>query len=126
MDRATCLLVLEPHDDTRRLVARLLRERGFEVVAAANVSAALAVAAARGIGAALIDTALPDLELRRFIRTLRFLCKDAPLVATTTAIAADLSRVKAMPFHRVLLKPYGLDQLLDAVGTATLERCACA
>ena len=126
MDRATCLLVLEPHDDTRRLVARLLRERGFEVATAPNECAALALAAARGIDAAVIDTSLPDVELRSFVRRLRFLCNDAPLIATTTAIAAELSRVKAMPFHRVLLKPYGLDQLMEAVGAATQERCACA
>jgi DNA-binding response OmpR family regulator len=125
MDGARCLLLLEPHEDTSRLVARLLRERGFDVAVASNGDAALAVAACRSLDLAMIDTALPDMELPDLLRGLRSLSADVPLIATTTAIAERLTGLRAMPFHRVLLKPYGLEELLDALAAAVPDRHAC-
>ena len=126
MEGTKCLLLIEPHDDTRQLLARLLKDRGFHVVVARGANDALAMATCRDVDLVVVDTASPNMELPGFLRTLRWTCGEVPVIGTTTAIAADLSRVKAMPFHRVLLKPYGLDQLLDAVRAATQERCACA
>ena len=119
------LLLVESHGDTRLLLERLLRGWGWDVVAAAGGRAALREVCRRDVVVAVVDTALSDIDLPAFVR--RFRCRTcAPIIATTTAVSNVLDRYRAMPFQQVLLKPYTLDELRDALTFAVAERRACA
>jgi CheY-like chemotaxis protein len=106
------------------LLARLLKGWGWRVVAAASGRAALRVASHCDFDVAVVDTALPDTEVLTLVPRLRAL-RDAPLIATTTALSNELRRYRAMPFHQVLLKPYALDELRDALATVVEAQDTC-
>lgn len=54
------ILLVEDHDDTRRVLARLLRHFGYEVALASTVDEALKIVRTQPIDAILSDIGLPD------------------------------------------------------------------
>jgi CheY-like chemotaxis protein len=54
------LLLVDDHDDTREVLARLLTQRGYEVEAARNVQEARALAAKKNFDLLVSDISLPD------------------------------------------------------------------
>lgn len=115
------LLVVEDHPDTARLLARLLRAQGFTVTTANNAAdarTAFEVGRANGepFDLVLSDIGLPDetgYDLMRSIRTL-----DGATVGIAMSgfgMEEDLRRSREAGFAEHLVKPVGLDRLLEAI-----------
>ena len=74
--RALRILMVEDHEDTSRVMARLLKTQGYGVCTAKGVQAALAAAAREQFDLLISDIGLPDgsgLDL------MRLLIKDRPI-----------------------------------------------
>src|SRR5439155_17798945 len=55
------LLLVEDHDDTREVLARLLRRRGYEVDSARNAQEARSLSSGKSFDLLVSDIGLPDL-----------------------------------------------------------------
>jgi two-component system response regulator MprA len=80
------VLVVEDDPELRRLLARGLAEEGFDIVAAANATAAIRHAEAR-MDLAIIDVGLPDADGRDLCQALRARGFSAPVLFLTAADA---------------------------------------
>jgi len=112
------LLLVEDDNDSREVLARLLRLSGYEVHPAANAEDAIAVAAQRRCDVIVSDLGLPDrsgIELMREIRAMH----GSEGIALTGRAQADGGNWRAAGFSNYLEKPVDL-QLLRA----TIERVA--
>ena len=73
-ERSLKILVVDDHDDTSRVMARLLQTRGHRVMTAEGVNTALAAAQTEPFDLLISDIGLPDgtgLELMRQIQAIR-------------------------------------------------------
>jgi CheY-like chemotaxis protein len=73
-DRSLRILVVDDHDDTSRVMARLLQGRGHQVKTAVGVNTALEAAHQEPFDLLISDIGLPDgtgLELMRQIQAIR-------------------------------------------------------
>ena len=73
-DRSLRILVVDDHDDSSRVMARLLQGRGHQVKTAEGVNTALAAAHSEPFDLLISDIGLPDgtgLELMRQIQAIR-------------------------------------------------------
>ncbi|MDP9293434.1 MAG: response regulator transcription factor [Actinomycetota bacterium] len=130
------LLVVEDDADLRSLLARGLREEGFEVTAVGDGAGALAAAASEP-DALIIDVGLPDADGRDVCQALRAWGSTAPVLFLTArdALTDRLSGFNAggddyvtKPFHfdelvvrvRALLRRSGADAT-TAIGTMQLD-----
>jgi two-component system, OmpR family, response regulator len=130
------LLIVEDDADLRSLLARGLREGGFDVTAVGDGAGALAAAASEP-DALIIDVGLPDADGRDICQALRARGSTAPVLFLTArdALTDRLSGFNAggddyvtKPFHfdelvvrvRALLRRSGADAT-TAVGTMQLD-----
>ena len=114
------LLVVEDDDDLRDTLSVMLELRGHRVLAAADGTSAVQLAADSRPEAALVDLGLPDIsghEVARRIRAIRSL--DPILLIALTGFSAEAERVAAIEagFDEFLVKP---------VAAAELERVLAA
>ena len=109
------VLVVEDHDDSRRLMAMLLRSFGYTVHAAGTVGAAKAAAAGERFDVLVSDVGLPDGTGTELMRDLRRLY-DLPGVALTGhGLAEDVRRCQEAGFAEHLTKPVDPQQLRAAI-----------
>jgi chemosensory pili system protein ChpA (sensor histidine kinase/response regulator) len=107
------ILVVDDDADLRETLQMLLEDTGFSVAASANGRAALehlrGGARPRLI---LLDLMMPEMNGWQFLGHLRADAALAgiPVIVMTARKAADLPR------EDVLYKPFGRDELLDAIG----------
>ena len=124
------VLLVEDHDDSLRLLAKLLGLNGYGVETARSAGEAVQVAAAAPIDLVICDLMLPDgcgfellEELRGLVASGR---PDAPhdhtprpalrgIAVSGMADPATVNRCAAAGFARHLRKPVEMDELLDAV-----------
>jgi DNA-binding response OmpR family regulator len=123
----TRVLVIEDHDETREVVAMLLRTEGYEVVLAADGDAGVASARAARPQVAIVDIFLPKKD---GVAVIEELCRDLPALVII-AVSADTSldrrgaliRARAAGAHLTLRKPLEpwvlLKALEDAVARPT-------
>jgi CheY-like chemotaxis protein len=110
------ILVVEDHDDTREMMAELLRIEGYDVVEAENGQIALDLLTARDGRApnlVLLDMAMPVMSGPELLNQLdtRGLLPELPIVVVSaTSTALDAQRARAF-----LPKPPPLDKLLETV-----------
>lgn len=110
------LLLVEDHDDTLRIFARILRQRGFDVQEASSV--AEAVAASRAGDLLLSDIALPDGDGRDLMRRLG--PRGIPGIAISGfGTAKDREEYKKAGFAESLVKPVDIDDLVRAIERVT-------
>lgn len=103
------ILVVEDHEETREVVAMLLRTEGYDVVLAADGDAAVASARAARPHVAIVDIFLPRKD---GVAVIRELCRDLPSVIII-AVSADASldrrsaliRAREAGAHLTLRKP---------------------
>jgi signal transduction histidine kinase/CheY-like chemotaxis protein len=109
------LLVVEDHEDTADVLARLLESSGFEVTAVRTVADALVAAAAARYDLLISDIGLPDasgLDLMRQIRD-RF---GIPGIALSGyGMEEDISNSRDAGFQDHIVKPINLDHLKAAI-----------
>jgi signal transduction histidine kinase/CheY-like chemotaxis protein len=116
------LLVVEDHEDTIEILARLLQSAGYEVTAARSVTEALAVAAAAPFDLLISDIGLPDasgLDLMRQIRD-RF---GIPGIALSGyGMEEDIRQSRDAGFMDHIVKPINLDHLKAAIHRVVSQR----
>jgi CheY-like chemotaxis protein len=113
------ILVVEDHDETREVVAMLLKTEGYDVVLAADGDAGVACARASRPQIAIVDIFLPGKDGVAVIEELR---RDLPALIII-AVSADTSqdrrgaliRARAAGAHLTLRKPLEPWVLLKAL-----------
>jgi signal transduction histidine kinase/ActR/RegA family two-component response regulator len=109
------ILVVDDHDDTRRVLASLLRGKGHEVLTAMNVASALETLGRERADVLLSDIGLPDgtgYDLMQQAKTVQ------PLVGIALSgfgMAEDVLRSTNSGFAHHLIKPVNVDQLEAAL-----------
>ena len=116
------LLLVEDHDSTREVLARILRRAGHEVHGAATGSDALELLRTAGPFDALIsDLGLPDRNGFDLLREIRSTHPALPAIALSGyGMDEDVKRAKDAGFTAHLVKPVPFDQLralLDQIAT---------
>jgi DNA-binding response OmpR family regulator len=120
MDRQRHALVLvEDHDTTRRVLARLLSLNGWEVRTASTVAEGLALLDSVP-DCIITDLMLPDGEGETVLRHVRDAGMPTRVVVTTaTGDEARLARVWRLEPDAVLRKPIDVDEVCRVCETAT-------
>ena len=119
------MLVVEDEDAVRRMLARALREGGYEVVEAGDGAEALELAAARRFDAVVTDVDMPrlgGLDLAHRLGEERA----APPVLFVSGTGVDLAQASRgrVPRWRFLGKPFSDAALLEALHGLLVERRA--
>lgn len=119
--RALRLLVVEDHEATSQVMARLLTKRGYSVATASSVNSALAVLAATPIDVLISDLGLPDgtgAELMARIHATRAL----PGIALSGyGTDHDVNKSHAAGFRAHLTKPVDIESLDREIQSLSLE-----
>jgi CheY-like chemotaxis protein len=122
MSQQPRILVVDPDDDTRTMLATALRLADCDVVEARDGRDALTRALSRPPSLVLTETALPFLDgyaLCRILRTDSTTRLVPILVLTTEARPSELDRVRDDGADVVLLKPIPVDDVLAHVKRLT-------
>jgi DNA-binding NtrC family response regulator len=109
------LLIVEDHDDTRRVLARFFRLMGYEVVAAATVAEAIEALDSIPDGV-ILDLRLPDGPGETVLKKIRDDALPTQVIVCTGLY--DLGRLSSvrnvLEPHAFLLKPVDVDKLIRA------------
>jgi len=117
--RASRILLVEDHDDTRRVMSRLFKSLGCSVATAATVKEAIALADAQTFDLLVSDIGLPDgsgTEVMRYVKE-RYQLKGIALSGFGTD--DDRRRSREAGFEEHLTKPIQLKVLDAAMRAAT-------
>ena len=113
------VLVVEDHEDTSRVLCRLLRSIGYTVATAASVAAALSYVASNEIDVLVSDIGLPDASGHDLVRELKKI-QDVPAIAISGfGSADDIESSRQAGFFAHLTKPLDFERL-----HATIQRAA--
>lgn len=115
------ILLVEDHDDTLVVLARLLRMSGYEVQACGSAQSARQLADGGGCDLLVADIGLPDgsgLDLMRDIKQRHGM----PGIAMTGHGEHDAQACQAAGFSRHLLKPVAFDDLLAAIESLSASK----
>ena len=116
LPRNPCVLLVEDHPDTLRLMSRLLRREGYAVHEATTCEEALEVAERERCAVLVSDVELPDctgLDLMRELRARRMGVRG---VAVSGHTGPDRVReAKAAGFERHVAKPVKFDELMKVI-----------
>jgi CheY-like chemotaxis protein len=111
------LLLVEDDADVREVVVDLLRDRGFEVLAAEDGAEALSVLDICRPDVILLDLTMPVLDGHGFL-TVRATRPELAAIPVVLASAAPPPDDLAAGWNEFVTKPYQLDRLVAAI-----ERC---
>lgn len=109
--RALRLLVVEDHEATRTVLARLLSKSGYQLTLASSIREARAAFSAGEFDAVISDLGLPDgsgLELMREFRKQRPI---AGIALSGYGMEEDLRKTREAGFFAHLVKPVNIEQL---------------
>jgi DNA-binding response OmpR family regulator len=111
------VLVVDDDPAIRGLVADALREEGYAVDLAAHGREALEAMRARRPSTVILDLMMPVMDGFSFIEACHRerLCVDVPIVVIS-AVQDALRRIKEIPVHACMAKPFDLDDLVRTVG----------
>ena len=119
--RGVTVLVVEDHEDTRRVLARALRRKGFGVTAAASVASALEEFHQRPTDLVICDIGLPDGTGWDFVSRLR---EEGPVRAVAVSgygMERDIQRSRDAGFAAHIVKPVDFSQLEKVVSRLLAE-----
>src|SRR3954465_4973241 len=114
-------LIVEDHPDQAEMVARLLRLRDYEPIVAPSGEEGLELARKFDPDVVLLDLMLPDINGFDVCRRLR---SDRATMLTPIVMLTALSDVDnriqgfRVGANAYVTKPYGIDELLQAIATA--------
>nr|WP_267874188.1 response regulator [Telluria aromaticivorans] len=117
------VLLIEDNEDGREMMATMLAAHGFPVAQAADGLQGVAAAVSGLPAAALVDIGLPGIDGYEVARRLRRDPATAGirLIALTGyGLAEDQRRVLEAGFDQHLVKPVSMDQLLEALASASM------
>jgi PAS domain S-box-containing protein len=113
------ILVVDDHDDTRRIIAHLLRVKGHEIYAASNVANALEELQRTSVDVLLSDIGLPDgsgYELMARAKTIQPL---TGIALSGFGMAEDIAKAFEVGFAHHMIKPVNYEQLESALRCIT-------
>ncbi len=115
---AVRVLVIEDHEDNRRIVRDLLTSRGYDIVEAATAADGVQLAIAQRPDLILMDIDLPDIDGYEATRRLKAdpALRSIPVVAVTSyALSGDEARAMAAGCEAYVAKPFSPRALLAKV-----------
>lgn len=117
------ILLVEDHQPTREVLARLLTKRRHTVKAAGSISEALLHAATESFDIVITDLGLPDGNGNELFEKL---LKEAPhlvgIALTGYGMEDDVERSKSAGFQAHLTKPVGIQILEEALARVSQEK----
>lgn len=119
------ILLIEDHDDTRRVIERVLRVRGYVVTAVGGVAAALAAADQHTFDLVISDIGLPDGDGYQLMASLRQKHRLTGIAISGFGFAEDIARSDKAGFSAHLTKPISvlaLEQTIARLRRTTAER----
>lgn len=116
------LLVVEDHPDTLRTLTRLLRNAGFEVISAPNVTQALALVETEDFDILVSDLGLPDGEGHEVMRRVRALRRVPGIAMSGYGTDEDQRRSREAGFSEHLTKPVEFAMLHRAINRVAAEQ----
>lgn len=116
------LLIVEDHEDTVEIMARLLQSAGYEVTAVRTVAGALAAAAAAPFDLVISDIGLPDASGLDLMRQIRDRYGIPGIALSGYGMEEDLSRSRDAGFLDHIVKPISLENLEAAIHRVVSRR----
>ena len=116
------ILVVDDHDDTRRVLGKLLRAKGHEVLIAMDVASALDILSRESIDVLLSDIGLPDGTGYDLMERAKVLQPLIGIALSGFGTAEDIARATESGFAHHLVKPVNFDQLEAALARLTSKR----
>jgi DNA-binding NtrC family response regulator len=114
--RNRCVLIVEDHADTLRLLSRLLRLHGYAVHEAATCADALAVMEREHCGLLVSDVSLPDCSGLELMRELRQRDPEVRGLAVSGHTGPEHAKAaRDAGFERYVAKPVKFDDLLHLI-----------
>jgi CheY-like chemotaxis protein len=114
----TRILVVEDHEETRRVLVRLLRSKGHVVFACGTVQEALDVAAREVVDLVVSDLGLPDGTGHELMSTVATRHRLPGIALSGYGMEEDLRRSREAGFLEHLTKPVDLGRLDQAIRRA--------
>jgi PAS domain S-box-containing protein len=109
------VLLVEDHEDTARIMARLLSGKGYHVTGAPTAAAALERAAQESFDIVVSDLGLPDRDGLDLIRDLKRLAPVPAIALSGFGMEEDIAKSKAAGFAEHLTKPINFQALLNCI-----------
>ena len=109
------LLLVEDHDDTRKVLARLLNRRGYKVDAARNAQEARSLSGGKTFDLLVSDIALPDATGCELLEELGSKHRLPGIAMSGFGSDADLAQSRAAGFLEHLVKPIDATALDAAI-----------
>lgn len=113
------LLVVDDHEATRTVLARLLTKRGYEVTTAASGAEAFKLAGCFRFDLVVMDHGLPDGDGCRYMKMIHRAHKLHGIALTANAYEADERKSRAAGFMHHLTKPVDVEKLCDVLAACT-------
>jgi two-component system, chemotaxis family, CheB/CheR fusion protein len=105
------ILVVDDHDDTRRVIANLLTVKGYEVFSAMNVASALEVLNRESIDVLLSDIGLPDGTGYALMESAKSIQPLTGIAFSGFGMTEDVKRAFDSGFAHHMIKPISFDRL---------------
>ncbi len=112
------ILVVEDNQDSRELVVKVLKNKGYQMIEAADGEEALEKAVAEKPDLILLDISIPKIDGYEVAKKLKSdeELKDIPIVALTAhAMKGDREKVIVAGFEGYISKPVNVRELPDQV-----------
>ncbi len=109
------VLLVEDHDDTRRVMTRLLRSFGHTVLAAASVREAVGILDREPVDVLVSDLSLPDGSGHDIMNYIKGRLPIQGLALSGLGMEEDLAHSSQSGFRRHLIKPIKPRELDDAI-----------
>jgi signal transduction histidine kinase/ActR/RegA family two-component response regulator len=113
------ILVVDDHDDTRRVLANLLRAKGHEVLTAMNVAGAFEILTRQSVDVLLSDIGLPDGTGYDLVERAKLLRPLTGIALSGFGMAEDILRATESGFAHHLIKPVNFDHLEAVLARVT-------
>ena len=112
------ILIVEDNQDSRELVVKVLKNKGYQTIEAADGEEALEKTAAERPDLILLDISIPKIDGYEVAKRLKSQeeFKDIPIVALTAhAMKGDREKVIVSGFEGYISKPINVRELPDQV-----------
>ena len=118
------VLLIEDHEDTARVLEKVLQQMGHEVETCSTVSIACQKLRERKFDVILSDIGLPDGSGIDFIKAAREICQTPAVALTGYGMAEDIERCLQAGFEEHLTKPIDIDRLQKTLSKILANRAA--
>lgn len=110
------VLLVDDHDDNRRLIARLLTSLGLNVITASNGKEAIKLCIEHKPTLTLLDIQMPEMDGMETLMKLRELGCTSPIYAlTANAMSHEISQYLSLGFDGHLKKPIERDIFIETI-----------